>query len=267
MKLDIFIIGFCNKYFDHIFKMDEKSRHSFSSSYDRNECIMSSWGDNCNSNVKTIESFLFGTTAILNLDDFLLYYQKLNPEAIGYWIKISKKGGMDSGFFFPIPITKESLKSLNNENMFSQFIQWMEVNNINEINYFGSDVGCPSCNIEIRLKLKEQAVEEQLNTAILAFNYFNIPDIPINILNILRQFTKPGLILSFILSQSSCIKIGILFPNPCDDALSLLEKEMGEIDTTLGSPDFIELQYLKKEYTHNLYKEGYNIYFHFYDNQ
>jgi len=98
-------------------------------------------------------------------------------------------------------------------------------------------------------------------------------------LNILRQFTNPGIILSIISSSEGFVKIGVLFPQPSwTVSLQLVEEGrkfgnnvaasvdlFSKLSTVfqLTAPDFIEFQYLAPGFGYNVYKEEFNVFVHY----
>jgi len=207
---------------------------------------------------------------------------------------MSKIGGMDGGWFFPVPLALKialeacdpdspevvSAGSEGDGQAVKTFAQWTEMNKIEDCIYVGRDMGAaPPRQTELRMRLNQPTVADQLNVAIQAFKLFKFPDIPNNILNILRQFTNPGLVLSVITSSEGFVKIGILFPNPnWSVALQLIDegRKMGDtqpapldIFTKLNNsfqtnvPEFIEFQYLNPGFGYNVYKEEFNVFVHY----
>jgi hypothetical protein len=218
----------------------------------------------------------------------------VNPVSIGSWINMSKIGGMDGGWFFPVPISlKIALEACDPDSpevaagggnqVVKSVQQWTELNKIEECIYVGRDMGAaPPRQTELRIKLNQPTVADQLNVAISAFKHFRFPDIPPQILNILRQLSNPGLILSVITSSEGFVKIGILFPQPnWNVALQLVEegRKLGnsiaagvdlfsKLNTVFQCtvPDYIEFQYLTPGFGYNVYKEEFNVFVHYRSN-
>jgi len=223
----------------------------------------------------------------------------VNPVSIGSWINMSKIGGMDGGWFFPVPLSlKIALEACDPDNgqppagagsnsttdtdsqVIKTFQTWAESNRIEESIYIGRDMGAaPPRQTEIRVRLNQNTVTDQLNIALAAFKTFRFPEVPGNILNILRQFVNPGLILSVILSSEGFVKIGILFPNPnwnvaiqlIDEGRKLCENMSSGTDIfgklngvfNVTAPEFIEFQYLQPGFGYNVYKEEFNVLVHY----
>jgi len=217
----------------------------------------------------------------------------VNPVSIGSWINMSKIGGMDGGWFFSVPISlKIALEACDPDSpelaaggnqVVKSVQQWTELNKIEDCIYVGRDMGAaPPRQTELRIRLNQPTVADQLNMAISAFKHFRFPEIPQQITNILRQFTNPGLILSLITSSEGFVKIGILFPQPSwNVALQLIEegRKLGnsissgvDLFTKLNGvfqcsvPDYIEFQYLTPGFGYNVYKEEFNVFVHYKSN-
>jgi len=215
----------------------------------------------------------------------------VNPVSIGSWINMSKIGGMDGGWFFPVPISlKIALEACDPDspevaagggNQVVKLVQqWTEMNKIEDCIYVGRDMGAaPPRQTELRIKLNQSTVVDQLNLAISAFKHFKFPDIPQQIFNILKQFTNPGLILTLITSSEGFVKIGILFPQPSWNVALLLIEEGRKLGNSIAAgvdlftklnnvfqstiPDYIEFQYLTPGFGYNVYKEEFNVFVHF----
>jgi len=215
----------------------------------------------------------------------------VNPISIGSWINMSKIGGMDGGWFFPVNLSlKIALEACDPEttetsagsegHSIKTFQQWAESYRIDECVLIGRDMGAaPPRQTEIRIRLNQQTVADQLNVALSAFKAFGFPDVPGNILNILRQLTNPGIILSVILSSEGFVKLGILFPGPTwNMCLQLIDegRKLSENISTgsdvfiklnkefnVSNPEFIEFQYLQPGFGYNVYKEEFNVFVHY----
>jgi len=225
------------------------------------------------------------------------YGALVNPLTIGSWINMSKVGGMDGGWFFPVPLAiKIALEASDSDSNNDEpspagmeggdqtirlFQSWVESNRIEDCLYIGRDMGAaPPRQTEIRIRLSQPTVADQLNVALNAMKTFRFPDVPGNMLNILRQFTNPGIILSIILSSEGFVKLGILFPSPnWNFALQLIDEGRKYCTGSISSgtdvftklnnvfqvnvPEFIELQYLQPGFGYNVYKEDFNVLVHY----
>jgi len=216
----------------------------------------------------------------------------VNPISIGSWINMSKIGGMDGGWFFPVPISlkigfeacdpdsPEVVAGGSSSQVVKAVQQWTDANNINECIYVGRDMGAaPPRQTELRIRLNQPTVADQLNVALSAFKAFKFPDVPAQFLNILRHFTNPGIILSLITSSEGFVKIGILFPQPSWNAALQLVDEGRKLGNQISAnidvfnkllntfqqsgPDFIEFQYLTPGFGYNVYKEEFNVFIHY----
>jgi len=296
------VLEFWNIWFESIPKQNEIPNNSLPNyqlilSCDGNEL---SWRASGSQNVfiqKMVDFFWNVGAPESEIDRLNDFGALVNPVSIGSWINMSKIGGMDGGWFFPVPlslkIALEACDPDSNERdgnvsagsdetpkAVKTFIQWTESNKIDECIYVGRDMGAaPPRQTELRVRLTQQSVAEQLNIALSAVKAFRFPDIPNNILQILRQFTNPGLVLSVITSSEGFVKIGILFPNPnWNLAMQLIEEGRKFSDTSPApidifgklnnifrnsGPEFIEFQYLNPGFGYNVYKEEFNVFVHY----
>jgi hypothetical protein len=291
------VLEFWNIWFDSIPKPNEIPPNTFPTyqlviSCDGNEL---SWRASGSQNIfiqKMVDFFWNVGAPESEIDRLNDFGALVNPSSIGSWINMSKIGGMDGGWFFPVPLSlkiaieacdpdsPENVSGSEEAQAVKTFTQWTESNRIDECIYVGRDMGAaPPRQTELRIKLNQSSVAEQLNAALSAFKVFKFPDIPGNILNILRQFTNPGLVLSVITSSEGFVKIGILFPNPnWNVAIQLIEEGRKLSDTQpapvdifsklnnsfrVNSPEFIEFQYLNPGFGYNVYKEEFNVFVHY----
>jgi len=294
------VLEFWNIWFDSIPKPNEIPPNTFPNyqlivSCDGNEL---SWRASGSQNIfiqKMVDFFWNVGAPESEIDRLNDFGALVNPASIGSWINMSKIGGMDGGWFFPVPLSlkiameacdpdnpEQTVSAGSEENQtlaVKTFISWTESNKIDECIYVGRDMGAaPPRQTELRLRLNQTTVAEQLNVALSAFKTFKFPDIPTNILNILRQFTNPGLVLSVITSSEGFVKIGVLFPNPnWNIAIQLIEEGrklcdgqpapvdiFNKLNTSFKTnPEFIEFQYLNPGFGYNVYKEEFNVFIHY----
>lgn len=199
----------------------------------------------------------------------------INPPIIGSWIDVSRELGMDGGWFFPSEIPLEVALSAADPGYPTQEVSaWAKSCGIENCNYVGRDMGAiPPRQTEIRFDLKINGFEQQLNIVIGAFSRFGFPELPKEALNILRTNPIPGLRLSLVISDSTFIRIGVMFPDP---DTSILEKllpmagapslnDLTKFSDALGlaGPQYIELQYLTEGFGYSVYKEGFDEICHF----
>lgn len=221
-------------------------------------------------------------TEIDRLNDFGAL---VNPTTIGYWINMSNTGGMDGGWYFPVPIAIRMALGACDPDLDeiipppSQLISnWIESNNLSECVYVGRDMGAaPPRQTEFRVVMNG-TVQEQLSVAMGAFTALNCPAIPASVVSLLEQNAREGITLSIITSSEGIVKVGILLPNPqWNNVLPLLEEGRKNSDVTgpidifqnihsqfsCESPQFVEFQYLSTGFGYNVYKEGFNVLLHY----
>jgi hypothetical protein len=221
-------------------------------------------------------------TEIDRLNDFGAL---VNPTSIGYWINMSNTGGMDGGWFFPVPIAVRMALGACDPDLDeispppTQLIStWVDQHNLTECVYVGRDMGAaPPRQTEFRIVLPGTA-HEQLATAMSAFTAFNFPDIPAKVKPLLEQNATDGTSLSIITSSEGIVKVGILLKNPeWANVLPLIEEGRGTSEATApldifhtvhshfncGAPQFVEFQYLNTGFGYNVYKEEFNVLLHY----
>lgn len=199
----------------------------------------------------------------------------INPPKIGSWIDMSAKGGMDGGWYFPqeIPL-KLSIESADDGEAVRKFVSWAESHNISHIYGVGRDMGAaPPRQTELKLKLPGGEFEEQVRVGLDAFSAFGFPAIPDYAAKILKENRADGqLWLSVITSLEGFVRLGLLVPYPSTETVLALcsvsggnHEEMAAFEASLGkeNPSYVEYQYLMKNFGYGVYKEGFDIVFHY----
>eukprot|EP01114_Cavostelium_apophysatum_P022601 TRINITY_DN822_c0_g1_i1.p1 TRINITY_DN822_c0_g1~~TRINITY_DN822_c0_g1_i1.p1 ORF type:complete len:482 (-),score=136.28 TRINITY_DN822_c0_g1_i1:109-1554(-) len=199
----------------------------------------------------------------------------INPLKIGSWIDMSAKGGMDGGWYFPqdIPL-KLAVESSDDGDAVRRFNTWAEQHNIQNVFTVGRDMGAaPPRQTELKMKVPGNNFDDQLAVGLDAFTAFGFPEIPANALKILRESRPDGpLTLSVITSLEGFVRLGLLAPFPSTETVLALcsisggnHEEMAAFEASLGKerPSYVEYQYLMKNFGYGVYKEGFDIVFHY----
>jgi len=199
----------------------------------------------------------------------------INPIRIGSWIDMSAKGGMDGGWFFPEEMPfRRAIQSADKGDAVDRFEKWADTHGITNIYAVGRDMGAaPPRQTELKLKIPGIDFTDQLNIALDAFSAFEFPPIPENALKILRDSRPDGqLTLSVITSAEGFVRLGLLAPNPRTETVLQLcaicggsSEEMASFEASLGkeAPSFVEYQHLMKNFGYGVYKEGFDVVFHY----
>jgi len=199
----------------------------------------------------------------------------INPVRIGSWIDMSSKGGMDGGWYFPVEIPlKLAIEAADPGDAIKKFADWAESNGILSVNAVGRDMGAaPPRQTELRLKLPGATAEAQIDLGLQSFTAFDFPQIPEDVQRIIKSaMNYEGCSLSVITSSEGFVRLGLLVPKPSTDTvLSLLsiaggnKSAMALFEGSLNStgPSFVEYQYLQKGFGYGVYKEGFDIVFHY----
>jgi len=199
---------------------------------------------------------------------------RMNPYKIGSWIDMSAKGGMDGGWFFPIntPI-QSALECGEPGNPFSKVSQWTETNNITQCHSVGRDMGAaPPRQTEIRFDIPGANFSLQLQKALTAYSEFGFPLIPDEALEILKQANPSCLSMSVITSSEGFVRLGLFAPNPPRHVVESLCNMSGgnaeqlfkfEKSLNVDGPAYVEFLYLMENFGYGVYKEGFDIVFHY----
>jgi len=198
----------------------------------------------------------------------------INPVKIGSWIDMSGKGGMDGGWYFPVDISlKLAIDAADAGEASKIFSDWAERVGIQNIWQVGRDMGAaPPRQTEIRLHLPGNDFQSQLRIGLDAFDQFGFPPVPENALSVLNESNSAGIRMSVITSSEGFVRLGLMVPKPSRDALQKLcsisganADDLKEFERSLGveGPAYAEYQFLKEGFGYGVYKEGFDIVFHY----
>jgi hypothetical protein len=203
----------------------------------------------------------------------------INPIKIGSWIDMSARGGMDGGWYFPVDIPlKLAIEASDAGDPTRKVTEWAEQNNATMCFSVGRDMGAaPPRQTEIRLKLPGGDFNSQLRVAMDAFFAFGFPAIPEDALTVIRKAGTEGsgsgaICMSVITSSDGFVRLGILLPKPSTETVASLcqlaqanHDDISRFQTALASqgPSYAEYQYLMKGFGYGVYKEGFDIVFHY----
>jgi len=198
----------------------------------------------------------------------------INPVKIGSWIDMSGKCGMDGGWFFPVDIEiKAAIEAADAGDPTRRVMQWIEKHNVTRCFSVGRDMGAaPPRQTELRVILPGPDPSSQLMTAHDAFASFDFPPIPEQMMNLISNFTpSEPYSLSIVTSSEGFVRIGLLIPKPPRDVVGMMADAAGgkrdAVETfanTVGCqvPQYAEYQYLMKGFGYGVYKEGFDVMFH-----
>jgi len=198
----------------------------------------------------------------------------INPVRIGSWIDMSGKCGMDGGWFFPVDIElKSAIEAADAGEPTRRVMQWIEKHNVTRCFSVGRDMGAaPPRQTELRFVLPGPDATSQLTVAQDAFASFDFPPIPDNMLALISQMQPSGpYCLSIVTSSDGFVRIGLLIPKPTRDLVVMMADAAGgrpdaveAFANTVGcqQPQYAEYQFLMKGYGYGVYKEGFDVMFH-----
>jgi len=201
----------------------------------------------------------------------------INPMKIGSWIDMSAKGGMDGGWFFPVEISlKLAVEAADQGDSVKKFSEWGEAAGIHMAYVVGRDMGAaPPRQTEIRVKLPGTP-DEQVRLALDAWTSFGIPPMPEEASTVLRASRPDGIFLSVVTSSEGFVRLGIQAPKPSTDTVLKLcnvakgnNEELASFEGSLGAdgPTYVEYQHLMRGFGYSVYKEGFDILFHYFVGQ
>jgi len=201
----------------------------------------------------------------------------INPIKIGSWIDMSGKGGMDGGWFFPVDMPlKLAVEAADSGEAIKKFSDWAETHGVTTVYVVGRDMGAaPPRQTELRIKVPGADSSEQVRIGLDAFSSFGFPPFPDEAARILRESKPENLALSVITSSEGFVRLGLLAPKPSTQTVLALceiaggkKDELATFEASLGTdgpdgPAFVEYQFLIKGFGYGVYKEGFDIVFHY----
>jgi len=198
----------------------------------------------------------------------------LNPDTIGSWITVSNKGGMDGGWFFPV-ITEISLSSevIDAGDAKSKLLDWFKTNGITNILSIGRDMGAhPPRQTELRFALPGNTYEEKISKALNAFDTFQCSRMPSDALEIIKEKPKEEVLMNIVISSMGFVQVGLILPSPDDNNVNKLCALCGssydsikKLQETIrvNNPSYVEFQFLMTGFGYGVYKEGFDVFFHY----
>jgi len=206
----------------------------------------------------------------------------INPVKIGSWIDMSKMGGMDGGWFFPVEIPlRLAMEAADQGGAIREFGTWAEGHGITTAFAVGRDMGAaPPRQTELRFRLPGNTAEDQIKVGLDAFSTFKFPALPEAAANVLRsarvENTPDAFVsLSVITSTEGFVRLGLMVPRPSASDVQALCRAAGttpdyimgfesQVELSPGEgPLYVEYQYLQKPFGYGVYKEGFDIVFHY----
>lgn len=200
----------------------------------------------------------------------------INPIKIGSWIDMSAKGGMDGGWFFPVDIPiKLALEAADPGEPATKLKQWADKHSIDKCYAVGRDMGAaPPRQTEFRIRLPNMDFTNQLRLCIDAYESFGFPPIPQDAMELLKKAAPPHLCISVITSSDGFVRLGLLAPKPSTDTVVKLctltggggaHNQLAALEGAIGGdgPSYVEYQFLKEGFGYGVYKEGFDVVFHY----
>mmetsp|Transcript_26623 Transcript_26623/g.29675 ORF Transcript_26623/g.29675 Transcript_26623/m.29675 type:complete len:429 (+) Transcript_26623:2072-3358(+) len=200
----------------------------------------------------------------------------INPLQIGSWIDMSAKGGMDGGWFFPCELPlKLSLEASDPGEATKKVSEWAQSHGFDAAVCVGRDMGAaPPRQTQFIFDMLEPEFEKQLQTAMSAYDAFGFPHPPQEAMDVIRTCpTESKLSLTVICSSEGFVKLGMITPPPDANVRERLcamssggnQELLQKFEKALGADgiEFVEYKYLAKSFGYGVYKEGFDVVFHY----
>lgn len=226
--------------------------------------------------VQKMVDFFWNVGAPENEIDFLnTIGGVINPPNIGSWIDMSARGGMDGGWFFPVETAVSvALTAADAGKPLESILDWTRKHKIDFFQAVGRDMGAtPPRQAEFKMNIPGDNFAERLDIALDAFSCFEFPELPERSLAVLKRFPNTTCIsLSIVVTHHAFVRIGILFPKPPKEIVKKICSSNGstyeninefEIALSSDGPLFLGYQFLRTDYGYSVYKEGFDVIFHY----
>eukprot|EP01127_Copromyxa_protea_P001502 TRINITY_DN11483_c0_g1_i1.p1 TRINITY_DN11483_c0_g1~~TRINITY_DN11483_c0_g1_i1.p1 ORF type:complete len:398 (+),score=49.26 TRINITY_DN11483_c0_g1_i1:15-1208(+) len=222
---------------------------------------------------KMIDFFLLVGAPETEVESLKSRLASLSPPTVGYYIEMSKKRGMDGGWFLLGDYQFDKVSDCLEEGMTrSQIESWVKgMSPEDRCHFFGRDVGSsPPRQCEFRFLLPGDTFTEQMRVAEELFVTLGVPFIVPAELSILTKHPPTTrLHLTVIAVQHGIVQLGLVVPMPSEDLYAKLcqyhrvEDRLQEYQTDLGFllPSFVEFRYLMPGFGYNVYDEGHTTHF------
>jgi len=192
-----------------------------------------------------------------------------NPLMVGSWIDMSKKGGMDGGWYFPVdmPIAKAFEAADKGHEAFRTLKAWTEKHGFINCYHVKRDMGAaPPRQTEFKFKLPGDfnAQTRLVKDSLAAFGF---PEIPSEKWDILTESKIAGIRFSVIITDEGFARVGVLFPNPPASVVKRLctgdAAVLARLEGLLRAPTFVEYFNLNAGFGYGVYATGHSIGFHY----
>jgi len=180
---------------------------------------------------------------------------------------------MDGGWFFPIDVQISTLDNVADSSSSLEMVKdWISKNNITSGYYVGRDMGeVPPQQTEFRFKVPGQTFTKQMEVALTAYDAFGFPTIAEEIVSVFKSANPTSLNMSIIITAKGFVRLSLFIPDPSNDLVeSLCTLSGGNLTQMLNfqklinlKPKFAEYQYLMKGFGYGVYKEGFDVMFHY----
>ena len=188
---------------------------------------------------------------------------------------MSAKGGLDGGWYFPIQMTiKMALEAADPGECSAKVLEWAGKHGVKKCFTVGRDMGAaPPRQTGIRLHLPGDTHDAQMSAALDAFKVFGISGLHNGALQILQNWKPKGMCLSIIICSDGFVRLGLMAPTPSSEDVQKFcqtvqadSANLGPLEGALGGnrPAFVEVQVTKQGFGYGVYKEGYDVVFHYF---
>jgi len=192
-----------------------------------------------------------------------------NPVTVGSWIDMSKKGGMDGGWYFPVDVAlSKALEAADKgHEAFKTLKAWAEKNNLMTCYSIKRDMGAaPPRQTEFKFRLPGD-FNSQCKLSKDAMAQFGFPEIPKDKWDILTESKSPGIRFSIIITDEGFARVGVLFPHPTPGQIKKLctgdKAVLDKLESILRAPTHIEYFNLNSGFGYGVYTTGHSIGFHY----
>jgi len=130
----------------------------------------------------------------------------------------------------------------------------------------------PPRQTEIRLEITADEPLKLIEKVLLAYEEFGFPSIPDEAVDIVRSISPKKFVMSLITSSNGFVRLGLLTPDPPKAMVESLcnlsggnSEQLSRFEHAIGvsGPEYVEFYYLMEGFGYAVYKEGFDIIFHY----
>jgi len=207
----------------------------------------------------------------------------MEPPVIGSWITMSKKAGMDGGWFFPSEVPLEKAirvvpavgEQPANSQMAGKIEEWMKKHELTKVQSVARDMGAsPPRQSALWIKIPKEKAEAIFRDAVEVFGVKKEAWPLEKVIEILKMPAASETAIELTVStQDEVVNLALMAKDPTPETVKAALAVDSESDKHRtfyslqgvfnSQPEWVEFSYLATGYGYGVYEEGFNVGFMF----